>query len=168
APETGAREAALAAATGPQDAPPAELKARIATYAALAAAGDKKNLPFLRSALRSERDPLLRIVLADAVYRSDPDQGGGALLEAMPPSSELFLRLRSVGRELSLPVPAVSSLLDLAVDGSTEAVARLLALAPLARGTQHDDQLESLLSDGLVEVGEASPEEMLAALRSAP
>ena len=168
APEAGAREAALAAATLPQDAQPAELRARIATYAGLALAGDKKNLPFLRSALRSERDPLLRIVLADAVYRSDPDQGGGALLEAMPPSAEVFLRLRSVGRELALPVPAVSSLLDLAVDGSTEALARLFALAPLARGAHRDEQLAALLSDGLVEVGDASPDEMFSALRAAP
>lgn len=170
APEAGAREAALASLQplAPQEASPAELKARIATYAALALSADKKNLPFLRSALRTERDPLLRVVLADALYRSDPDQGGGALLEAMPPSPELFTRLRSVGRELSLPVPAVSSLLDLAVDGSPEALLRLLALSPLARGPQHDDQLESLLSQGLVEVGEASPEEFMAALRSAP
>src|SRR5438477_2201677 len=170
APEAGAREAALASLPqlAPQEASPAELKARIATYASLASAPDKKNLPFLRSALRTERDPLLRVVLADALYRSDPDQGGGALLEAMPASPELFLRLRSVGRELSLPVPAVSSLLDLAVDGSPEALVRLLALAPLARGPQHDDQLAALLSDGLVEVGEASPDELLAALRGSP
>src|SRR5882762_4561434 len=103
APEGGVREAALAAvSTSPQDAAPAELKARVATYSGLAAAADKKNLPFLRSALRTERDPLLRIVLADAVYRSDPDQGGGPLLEAMPPSPDLLLRLRSVGKELGL------------------------------------------------------------------
>src|SRR5438045_9375087 len=76
----------------------------------------------------------------------------------MPPSAELFLRLRSVGRELALPVPAVSSLLDLAVDGSAEALARLFALAPLARGTHRDEQLAALLSDGLVEVGDASPD----------
>jgi D-alanyl-D-alanine carboxypeptidase/D-alanyl-D-alanine-endopeptidase (penicillin-binding protein 4) len=170
APEGGARDAALVSLQqlAPQEAQPAELKARIATYAALSSAHDKKNLPFLRSALRTERDPLLRVVLADAVYRSDPEQGGGALLEAMPASPDLFLRLRSVGRELALPVPAVSSLLDLAVDGSSEALARLMALAPLARGPQHDEQLEALLSDGLVEVGEASPDEMLSALRAAP
>lgn len=168
APETSVREAALASLSqlAPQEAQPAELKARIATYASLASSADKKNLPFLRSALRTERDPLLRVVLADALYRSDPDQGGGALLEAMPASPDLFLRLRSVGRELSLPVPAVSSLLDLAVDGSSEALLRLLALAPLARGPQHDEQLETLLSDGLVEVGEASPDEFLSVLRA--
>ncbi len=168
APEAGAREAALAAAVSPQEAQPAELRARIATYASLASAGDKKNLPFLRSALRSERDPLLRIVLADAVYRSDPDQGGAALLEAMPASPDLFVRLRSVTRELGLPVPAVSSLLDLAVDGNLEAMARLFALAPLARGSDRDEQLAALLSDGLVEAGDASPDEMLSALRAAP
>ncbi len=169
APEAGMREAALAAAaTTPQDAAPAELRARIATYSALAASGDKKNLPFLRSALRTERDPLLRIVLADAVYRSDPEQGGGPLLEAMPASADVFLRLRSVGRELSLPIPAVSSLLDLAVDGSAEALARLLAIAPLARGQDRDEQLAAMLSDGLLEVGDASPDELFAALRAAP
>ena len=169
APEASAREAALASMSqlSPQEAQPAELKARIVTYAALASSADKKNLPFLRSALRTERDPLLRVVLADALYRSDPDQGGGALLEAMPASPELFLRLRSVGRELALPVPAVSSLLDLAVDGSLEALTRLLALSPLARGPQHDEQLETLLADGLVEAGEASPDEFLSALRGA-
>src|SRR5205085_10137497 len=86
----------------------------------------------------------------------------------MPPSPALFLPLRSVGRELALPVPAVSSLLDLAVDGSAEAMARLFALAPLARGNGHDEQLAALLSDGLVEVGDASPEEMFTALKVAP
>ena len=161
APEPGIREAALAAVAPPQDAQPAELKARIATYSALSSAPDKKNLPFLRSALRTERDPLLRIVLADAIYRSDPEQGGGALLEAMPPSPDVFLRLRSVGRELALPIPAISSLLDLAV-------ARLLAVAPLARTGERDEQLAALLSDGLLEVGDASPEELFAALRAAP
>ena len=170
APEPFAREAAMASLvlSGAVEAQPAELKARIATYASLATSADKKNLPFLRSALRTERDPLLRVAVADALYRSDPDQGGGPLLEALPASADFFLRLRSVGRELSLPVPAVASLLDLAVDGSSEALARLLAIAPLARGAVHDEQLETLLTDGLVEVGEASPEELASALRLAP
>jgi D-alanyl-D-alanine carboxypeptidase/D-alanyl-D-alanine-endopeptidase (penicillin-binding protein 4) len=170
APEAAAREAALASLSQflPQEAPPAELKARIATYAQLASAPDKKNLPFLRTALRTERDPLLRVVLADALYRSDPEQGGGALLDAMPASAELFSKLRSVGRELSLPVPAVASLLDLAVDGSPEALLRLLAVAPLAQGPARDEPLAALLTDGLVEVGEASPDETLAALKLVP
>jgi hypothetical protein len=80
----------------------------------------------------------------------------------------VFVKLRAVGRELSLPVPAVSPLLDMAVDGSAEALARLLALAPLARGAQHDEQLELLLSKGLADVADASADELIAALRAAP
>jgi len=152
----------------PADLSPAELRARVVTYSTMAQTPDKKNLAFLRSALRSERDPLVRVAVADALVRSDPEQGGGPLLEAMPPSTELFLKLRAVGRELSLPIPAVSPLLDMAVDGSAEALARLLALAPLARGAQHDEPLENVLSRGLADVADASPDELVAALRAAP
>jgi len=164
----GPDKEALAAALAPAELSPAELRARVVTYAAMAQARDKKNLAFLRSALRSERDPMVRVVVADALVRSDPEQGGGALLEAMPTSTDLFVKLRAVGRELSLPVPAVSPLLDMAVDGNAEALARLLALAPLARGAQHDVQLETLLSKGLADVADASGEELFAALRAAP
>ena len=147
---------------------PAELRARVATYGAMAKTPDKKNLSFLRSALRSERDPLVRVMVADALVRSDPEQGGGPLLEAMPLSPDVFAKVRAVSRELSLPLPAISPLLDLAVDGSTEALARLLAVAPLARGPQHDEQLEAVLAKGLAEVADASPDELVAALRTAP
>jgi serine-type D-Ala-D-Ala carboxypeptidase/endopeptidase (penicillin-binding protein 4) len=169
-PEPIAREAALVALSEqqPPEASPAELKARIATYAALSQSTDKKNLPFLRTALRTERDPLVRAVVADALYRSDPDVGGGALLEATQVSPDLFIRLRALGRELALPLPLVPSLLDLAAEGSSEALARVLAVAPLARGSQRDEPLERALSEGLVDVGEAAPEETLTALRAAP
>jgi D-alanyl-D-alanine carboxypeptidase/D-alanyl-D-alanine-endopeptidase (penicillin-binding protein 4) len=166
APEAGSREAL--AALAPSELPPGEQRARIATYAAMAQRADKKSIPALRTALRSERDPLVRVMAADALYRSDPDGGGGALLEALPPSPELFARLRSVTREMALPVPAVSSLLDLAVDGSAEAFSRLLTFAPLSRAPQRDDALSTALSDGLVEVADASPVELLAAVRAAP
>jgi serine-type D-Ala-D-Ala carboxypeptidase/endopeptidase (penicillin-binding protein 4) len=156
------------ASMAPSELSPAELRARVATYGAMAKTPDKKNLSFLRSAMRSERDPIVRVMVADALVRSDPEQGGGPLLEAMPLSPELFAKLRAVGRELSLPVPAVSPLLDLAMDGSTEALARLLAIAPLARGPQHDEQLESALVKGFGEVADASPDELVAALRAAP
>jgi D-alanyl-D-alanine carboxypeptidase/D-alanyl-D-alanine-endopeptidase (penicillin-binding protein 4) len=145
-----------------------ELKLRVATYAAMSKAHDKKNLSYLRSALRSERDPAVRIMVADALVRSDPEQGGGPLLEAMPLSPEVYARLRAIGRELSLPVPAVSPLLDLAVDGSIEAVGRLLSIAPLARGAQPDDELAKALANGLADVADASPDELVAALRAAP
>ena len=169
-PEPSAREAVLLG-FGPQpaqEAPPAELKARLATYAALSQRPDKKNLPFLRSALRTERDPLLRVVVAEALYRSDPDAGGGALLEAMPVSADLWVRLRALGRELALQLPVVPSLLDLAAEGSSEALARILVVAPLARGAEHDEALEHALSEGLIDVGDAAPDEIVSALRGAP
>ncbi|MFL5309067.1 MAG: D-alanyl-D-alanine carboxypeptidase/D-alanyl-D-alanine-endopeptidase [Myxococcales bacterium] len=164
----GASEKEFFAAQAAVELSPAELRARVVTYATMAQAPDKKNLAFLRSALRSERDPAVRVAVADALVRSDPEQGGGPLLEALPPSPDLFAKLRAVGRELSLPVPAVSPLLDMAVDGSAEALARLLVLAPLARGAQHDEPLEALLSKGLADVADASPDELVAALRAAP
>ena len=172
-PEQSDRDASIAAlaAGQPREAAPAELRARVVSYVALARAADKKNLPFLRSALRTERDPALRAVAAEALYRTDADQGGGPLLEAAPASPELamlFVRLRAVDQELGLPVPLLPSLLDLAVDGSGEALARLLTLAPLARGAVHDTALEALLTAGFVEVGDASPDEFFAALRTAP
>jgi serine-type D-Ala-D-Ala carboxypeptidase/endopeptidase (penicillin-binding protein 4) len=118
--------------------------------------------------LRIERDPVVRVMAAEALYKADREQGGGALLEALTPGTDVFARLRAICKELSLPIPAVSSLLDLAVDGSAEALVRLLAIAPLARGAQRDVELESALADGLDEVADASPEELTAAMRSAP
>lgn len=162
APETPAGAAALVQEQ------PAELRARFAAYAALAKHLDKKNLAFLRSALRTERDPLLRVVVADALYQSDPEQGGGPLLEAFPATPDLYLRLRALGKELQLPLPAVSSLLDLAAEGSLEAMSRLFSLAPLARGAERDEWLEAALCDGFVEVGQTAPDELMAALRAAP
>jgi D-alanyl-D-alanine carboxypeptidase/D-alanyl-D-alanine-endopeptidase (penicillin-binding protein 4) len=166
APEAGSREALAALASA--ELPPGEQRARIATYAAMAQRADKKSIPALRTALRSERDPLVRVMAADALYRSNPDGGGGALLEALPPSAELFAKLRSVTREMALPIPVVSSLLDLAVDGSAEAFTRILTFAPLSRAPQRDDALSTALSDGLVEVADASSDELLAAVRAAP
>jgi len=166
APEGGSREAL--AGLAPVELPPAEQRARIATYAAMAQRAEKKNLALLRTALRVEHDPLVRAMAADALYRSDPDSGGGALLEAVPPSAEFFAHLRSVTRDLALPIPAISSLLDLAVDGSSEAFARLLAFAPLAGAPHRDDALYTALSDGLVEVADASADELVAAVRAAP
>lgn len=160
------RDEAMAQLSRGNAAGPAELRARFATYASMAKAADKKNASFLRSALRSEKDPILRLSAADALYQSEPEQGGQALLECMPPSAELFGRMRALSRELGTPLPVISSLLDLAADGSTDAMARLLAIAPLARDADGDG-LISMLGDGMVEVGHNAPDELIAALRLA-
>lgn len=155
---------------------PAERMAKVAAYAQLGAARDKKNLAMLRGAVRTERDPVVRVVAADALYRTDPDAGGGALLEALPSSPELLLELSALGRELQLPLPLsfTSPLLDLGAEGSAEALARLVALAPLVRGLPaggdagHDsaEPLDETLAQGLFDVSEAAPEELFTALRA--
>ena len=172
------REALLAAAA--QELTPAERKAKVATYAQLGGARDKKNLALLRGAVRTERDPLVRAVAADALFRTDPDAGGGALLEALPASPELLVKLRELGHELQLPLTIVSSLLDLGAEGNSEALGRLVALAPQARLTpgappadaaqdtqDPDEVLGDALAEGLLDVSEAAPEETLTALKAA-
>jgi hypothetical protein len=147
----------------------AELKARLASYSSLAAAPDAKNAPFLRAEIRAARDPLLRAAAADALFRTSPEGGGGAaLLDVLPVGPELYQRLRAVGRELLLPLPLVSALLDLGADGSAEALVRLCALAPLAVGPQAEPELALALSEGLFDVSEAAPEETRQALLLAP
>ena len=168
-PEPTLRESSLLALGDKAELLPAELKARLASYAQLAATPDPKNAPFLRAEIRSARDPLLKAAAADALYRSAPEGGGGAaLLDALPVGPELYAHLRAVGRELLLPLPLISTLLDLGAEGSGEALARLVALAPLGRGPSAEPELEQALAEGLFDVSEAAPDEVRAALQQAP
>ena len=99
-----------------------------------AEAHDKKNLlDARRSAVRTERDPLVRLMIADALFRTDAEAGAGPLLEALPVGSELFGRLRAACAELKLPIPVLGALLDLAADGNADALARICAGRPAAR-----------------------------------
>jgi len=148
--------------------PPDEQKARVALYAGLAQARDKKNLVQLRGAVRTERDPLVRLLAADALFRIDAESGTGPLLEAMPVGPEMLQRLRAALPAGSTLLPVVPSLLDLAAEGSAEAYARLLALAPGALATPPDPALARALADGLADVADASPDEALLALKLAP
>lgn len=145
------------------DTPPpssGELKARAATFARLGQAADSRNLPFLRRAMRTETDPILRAVIADAVYRADADVGVAWLLENVPTSADAFAKLRSVGQELSVPTPAVSSLIDVAAEGNPDALDKLLALIHATSLTGPD----TLFTEGLQEVGRNAPEELYEAI----
>lgn len=148
----------------PSDVEPGELRARVVTFSNLGKVADTRNLPFLRSALRTETDPVLRAVVADAIFRSDPESGAGVLLENAPASPQVFARLRALGQELSMPTPLVSSLIDLAAEGSAEALDRLLTLAGQAKD---DHSTSALLADGLQEIGRTAPDELYEALRRA-
>jgi D-alanyl-D-alanine carboxypeptidase/D-alanyl-D-alanine-endopeptidase (penicillin-binding protein 4) len=150
------------AAQGPLE----DLKARIATWDSLARKHDRRNATFLRTALRAEHDPTLRAVLADAVFRSDPEDSGSVrtLLEALEPASEVFTRLREVARSLSIATPVLASLARLAGEGNTDALSLLVELGPLAKS---DDDLSRELMEPVVEIARNAPDELIAALRAA-
>lgn len=142
-----------------------ELKARAATFAQLGQVAGERNLPFLRTALREESDPVLRTVIADALYRADASVGLWSLLDNVPTSIEVFAKLRSVGQELALPTPGVSSLIDVAAEGHPDALDKLLALVS---ATCKKDDVEPMFAEGLQEVGRNAPDELFEALGRAP
>lgn len=151
--------------TVPQLAMTSELKARAATFAQLSQVAGARNLPFLRTALREESDPVLRTVIADALYRADASVGLWSLLENVPVSVEAFAKLRSVGQELSLPTPGVSSLIDVAAEGHPDALDKLLVLV---HATCQKEQIDPMFAEGLQEVGRNAPDELYEALARAP
>jgi D-alanyl-D-alanine carboxypeptidase/D-alanyl-D-alanine-endopeptidase (penicillin-binding protein 4) len=151
--------------SGGPESPPAEAKGHIATYYQLGRAGDPRNVAFLRTALRSEQDPALRLAAAEAIYLSDPDADSGrrAFLEAIAVDAATLSRLRAASTELQLPEPVLASLADLAVDGSSEAVSRLVELAPIL---VEDAAVSGTYEDRIVDVAASAPSELIAALRS--
>jgi D-alanyl-D-alanine carboxypeptidase/D-alanyl-D-alanine-endopeptidase (penicillin-binding protein 4) len=164
---------AVAAASPPTTAPAdstatamADLKGRVATYYRLGLAADKRNLPFLRTALRTERNPVLRMAAAEAIYLSEPDGDTAArtFLESVTFDPGNFERLRGLAAELNLPQPVLGSVADLAAEGNPEALARLIEMAPVV--VQQKDMVDSF-SDTMAEVARTAPEELLVALKSA-
>jgi D-alanyl-D-alanine carboxypeptidase/D-alanyl-D-alanine-endopeptidase (penicillin-binding protein 4) len=160
---------ALAQAFGPSRvaAPLAELKARVVTYEGQARQRDPRNLAFLRTALRSERDPAMRAVIAEAVFRTDPDDGSAArlLLDNFDSGPECFGRLRQLGREATATTtPVLASVLRLSGEGNLEALARLLEIAATARD---DEGLRAELTDPLTEIARNAPDELISSMRSA-
>ncbi len=165
-----ARAASPTAAPGaPAEATsPEALDAAVVTYLAMGRTRDPRNVPFLRTALRAETAPALRLAVAEALYRSDPDAGATrrALLEATAPPLpapplERLLGLAPAGD----PPPVVAALGDLAGEGQADAIARLLALA--AAGPS--PPLRAALAAVLGEVADAAPTELrLALLAAAP
>lgn len=143
-----------------------DVAARIKTYLELGKQRDQRNIGFLRTAWRSERDPAVRAVLAESLYQSNPHDylGARTLLDSYAATGEVYGRLRDVARVLSVDVPGVSSMVELAAGGNTEALARVLELAGAA-GTDAQSQQE--MSEALGEVARTAPEELVVALRAA-
>ncbi|MBI5544368.1 MAG: D-alanyl-D-alanine carboxypeptidase/D-alanyl-D-alanine-endopeptidase [Deltaproteobacteria bacterium] len=143
-----------------------ELKARVATYDSLARKRDPRNLAFLRTALRSERDPAVRVVIAEAIERTEPESSAGArlLLENFEAGPEVLGRLRQVGREAGTATPVLGSLLRLAGEGNADALARLVEVAAQARD---DEGLRGELVDPVAEIARNAPDELIVAMRGA-
>lgn len=164
----GGPGAALASLRPPvsEPSPAEEARARLATYLQLGRAADRRNVAFLRTAWRNEKDPAVRAVVADAIYQSNPSDylGARALLDSFSASDDVYLRLRQLARSSGIDTPCVSSLVTLAAEGNAEALGRLLELP---RAAASDEPARSDLAVALSEVSRTAPEELVQALQAA-
>ncbi|MFL5356024.1 D-alanyl-D-alanine carboxypeptidase/D-alanyl-D-alanine-endopeptidase [Archangium sp.] len=144
----------------------AEVTSRVKTYLALGSQRDTRNIGFLRTAWRSERDPAVRAVVAESLYQSNPQDylGVRTLLDSYSAGTDVYGRLRSVARELSVEVPGLGSMVELAASGNAEALSRVIELAGASSG---DAASEAEMSEGLGAVARTAPEELVQALRTA-
>jgi D-alanyl-D-alanine carboxypeptidase/D-alanyl-D-alanine-endopeptidase (penicillin-binding protein 4) len=166
----GGPSAVVAAMTPPQVVgSPEDLEARLKIYAEMAAKAEKRNAPFLRTVWRSEKDPAVRAGIADALYRSDPAEWANAriLLDTIAPTEDVFGRLRKAARHLSIEVPCVGPVTELAATGNAESLQRLFELTRAAEATD-DEKLKNELSDALASIANEAPNEMIYALKVAP
>jgi len=140
----------------------ADQRALVANYYRLGRVGDRRNLPLLRAALRTEHDPAVRMAAAEAIYLSDPDSDAArrTFLESLDPAALGPLRALAAPDPTG---PVLGSLADLAAEGDLDALSRLVEISPAAAG---DPGLWELLSSLWEEVGRGVPEQAMAALRS--
>lgn len=165
---TGGPSSALASLTPPSVVGPMEeLKARLKTYAVFAVKADKRNGPFLRTSWRTEKDPAIRAVIAEALYQSDAREFASTrmLLDSVSAGDEVYGRLKRAAKELGVETPLIGSIVELAASGSGEALARLYELTRAASG---DEAGELVMQDALATVANEAPLEVLMSLKSAP
>jgi len=164
----------VSAAVQPQGAPrELDRSARLHQYAQLAEARDAANAPFLRMAVRNEREYAPRAMAADALYQSEPDdvEASEALMENLPRNAAELDQLRAAGRETGLNEPfgawpLWASLVDLASDGDARALDGLLDVALLADKLPANER--AAFAAGLTEVARQAPRELLLAMSQGP
>jgi D-alanyl-D-alanine carboxypeptidase/D-alanyl-D-alanine-endopeptidase (penicillin-binding protein 4) len=160
---------ALLEPTPPPTAGPSlqEQRAVVQTWRQLARAADRRNLTLLRTALRAEREPALRLAIAECIYESDPDGESAqrALLDTVASAAAALPRLAALSAEPGQPAPILPALGTLAADGDAEALTRLFELAPVLAA---DPRLSDALGDVLAGVAQSAPRELVDALRAAP
>ncbi|MFN0061610.1 MAG: D-alanyl-D-alanine carboxypeptidase/D-alanyl-D-alanine-endopeptidase [Myxococcaceae bacterium] len=143
-----------------------QAKARVKTYLRLAGEKDTRNMSFLRTAWRTEQDPAVRIVVADAIYQSEPEDylGIRALLDSFSTAEPIYRRLRQLSRDLSVELPGMTAVIALAAEGHPEALSRLVELARLVEG---DAEAQADYEEALSEVARTAGYELVAAFRDA-
>lgn len=175
----GAAVAAVGSAQGPSAAvatmmkppsvvsPAAELESRLKTYVTMGQKADKRNASFLRTAWRSEKDPAVRAVIADALINSDPKEPAHVriFLDSAVASEEVFGRLREASRKTQLDVPVLANLVEIAASGHLEAISRLFEFV---RFNRSDELAAAALQEQLTVVAHDAPLELLSALRTCP
>jgi D-alanyl-D-alanine carboxypeptidase/D-alanyl-D-alanine-endopeptidase (penicillin-binding protein 4) len=147
---------------------PDAVAATVRTYLALGRAGDRRNVAFLRTALRTEAEPTVRLSVAEAIYRSDPDGEAPrrALLDAAAPALDPAALARLLAAaDPADPVPILAALADLAADGSGEALARLVEVAPAAAA---QPPVSEALAAVLGDLADAIPDELRRAVEAEP
>jgi len=142
--------------------------ATVRTYLAMGRAGDPRNVAFLRTALHAEGDPAVRLAVAEALFRSEPDAGSvqRVFLEAVAgaPGAAPLLPLLAAADPAD-PAPILSALGDLAAGDGREALGLLVGLAAPAAGAP---PLQAALAPILADLAEVIPEPMRAAVLGAP
>jgi D-alanyl-D-alanine carboxypeptidase/D-alanyl-D-alanine-endopeptidase (penicillin-binding protein 4) len=162
--------AAVAAAVAPAPVPAAsdaDLAARVATYYRLGKAGDPRNLRLLRTAIRGERQLVLRLAAAEAAYLSDPDHDAArkTFLENAGTDAATLATLQVLAAPLDIPSPVLGSLADLAAEGLSDALIRLVENTLACGGRP---AFAADLADIWAEVARSAPDEVLSALRTSP
>jgi serine-type D-Ala-D-Ala carboxypeptidase/endopeptidase (penicillin-binding protein 4) len=150
----------------PAPAPAADLAQALRTYYGMARSGDPRNERFLRTALRGEADPALRLAIAECVYLSEPDGDTArrTFLDALATDPQALARLWSAAAGLD-PAPVLPSLGDLAGEGMPDAIGRLVELAPAGA---LDGKLSGAIAEAMASAADAAPEVLVEALRAAP
>lgn len=142
-----------------------ELKVRLQTYVGLAQKGEKRNVALLRTAWRSEKDPAVRAIIADALYQSDPREGANVrtLLDSALASEDVYGRIKKASSEAGFDLPVLPSLVELASAGNVDATSRLFEFV---RVDAADDRSSEWLSEQLAVVATDAPQELLLALKA--
>ncbi len=137
------------------------LDERAALYLALHAAADPRNIRYLKRAVESETDDVLRALAADALFQSDREAGGPIITDSFRPSPDSLGRLLRLSGTSNDSLLVLSSLSELAAEGNSSAMRLLLEAAPMAAG---HDRLEPWFVQALPELGRAAPKTLLSCL----